>query len=272
MEILGDVADSRYRSAVGQLVRPLSSGQQDYPTEPKNYPLTQPIPKLESVVQCTGQAKVRESSKYYIAEFSPPVDFRLVLQYISDMDSFTMLHAAFVLSEQGSADITQIDGTNAMKVNGVVRVITSIDIPGANNFVAPPGVAEEVLASRRVVFAGQPVAIVVASKLSELHLYSIVDTARLTIFWRLASQLAAEKGAKQVKVVYANVKTPILTCQDAIQAKSFYPAIDDLKVGDAEAAIASAPHQVKGSMDLGGQMHFYMETQVNECTKSIMLS
>ncbi|GAU94198.1 hypothetical protein RvY_06020 [Ramazzottius varieornatus] len=220
LEILGDVADQRYRSAVGQLVRPLSSGQQDYPTEPKNYPLTLPIPKLESVVQCTGQAK-----------------------YISDMDSSTMLHAAFVLSEQGSADITQIDSTNALKVNGVVRVITSIDIPGSNNFVAPPGVAEELLASRQVVFAGQPVAIVVAT-----------------------SQVAAENGAKQVKAVYANVKTPILTCQDAIQAKSFYPAIDDLKVGDAEAAIASAPHQVKGSMELGGQMHFYMETQVAVCT------
>ena len=77
-----------------------------------------------------------------------------------------MLHAAFVLSEQGSADIAQIDGTEAMSVHGVVRVITSMDIPGTNNFVPVPGVAEELLASRNVVFAGQPIAIVVAGKYS----------------------------------------------------------------------------------------------------------
>ena len=77
-----------------------------------------------------------------------------------------------------------------------------------------------------------------------------------------ASQVAAEEGAKRVKIVYTNVKVPILTCQDAIQAQSFYPKIDDVKVGDADAAIASAAHQVKGSLDIGGQMHFYMETQV----------
>lgn len=134
----------RYRTAVGSLIdeRKISSGRQTYPTNKANYPLTQPIPKLESLVQCTGEAK-----------------------FISDEDSATMLHAAFVLSEQANADILKIDGTSALKVPGVLRIVTAMDIPGVNNFNAVWGTPEELLATRNSLYAGQPVAIVVACKI-----------------------------------------------------------------------------------------------------------
>ncbi|KAF2906096.1 hypothetical protein ILUMI_00078 [Ignelater luminosus] len=38
-------------------LRPVSKGSQDYETNESLYPLTQPIPKLEALAQCTGQAE-----------------------------------------------------------------------------------------------------------------------------------------------------------------------------------------------------------------------
>lgn len=38
-----------------RLVRGLSSGEQIYQTNEKNYPVTQPIPKLEALIQCSGK-------------------------------------------------------------------------------------------------------------------------------------------------------------------------------------------------------------------------
>ncbi|OQV18343.1 Xanthine dehydrogenase [Hypsibius exemplaris] len=221
LEIVGNSANSRFRSAVGSLSRPISSGTQDFPTNASNYPLTQPIPKLESLVQCTGEAK-----------------------YISDTDSGTMLYAAFAVAERGNADIVKIDSTDAMKYPGVVKVLTAMDIPGVNNINPNANVdQEEALASAKALFAGQPVAVVVGS-----------------------SQTAAEEGAKLVKVTYANAQTPILTCRDAIDAKSFFPSIPDMVIGDAPTAIKNAPSRVKGVLEIGSQMHFYMETQAAVCT------
>ena len=143
LEIVGNAADIRFRSAVGSLSRPISSGKQSYPSNPKNFPVTQPIPKLESLIQSTGEAK-----------------------YISDTESSSMLYAAFTLAEVGSADIFKIDGADAMTLPGVLRVLTAADIPGVNNFNPPDmPVVEQLLAAGKVVYAGQPVAIVVAGEL-----------------------------------------------------------------------------------------------------------
>ena len=91
LEVVGDLADVRYRSAVGSLIRPLSSGQQTFPTKPENYPLTKPMPKLESMIQCTGEAK-----------------------YSSDIEQEGMLHAAFVLTTLANASIYKVDTKDAM--------------------------------------------------------------------------------------------------------------------------------------------------------------
>ncbi|XP_055334051.1 uncharacterized protein LOC129585412 [Paramacrobiotus metropolitanus] len=141
-----------------------------------------------------------------------------------------------------NADIQGIDSTDALKIPGVVRVITAMDIPGANNYNPAQVSAEELLATKQSLFAGQPVAVVVAT-----------------------SRDAAEAGAKAVKVTYANVKSPLLTCQDAIDAKSFFPPVNDLVIGDAASAIKSAPHQISGQMEIGAQFHFHMETQAAVC-------
>jgi CO/xanthine dehydrogenase Mo-binding subunit len=49
------------------------------------------MPKLESLAQCTGEAK-----------------------FISDIDEHGMLHAVFVLTTEGNASIRKINMTEAM--------------------------------------------------------------------------------------------------------------------------------------------------------------
>lgn len=77
----------------------VSSGKQDIQTDPTRYPLTKPIPKLDSVKQTAGEA-----------------------QYIGDMPAMTgQLHAAFAKSTICSGDIKSIDITEAAAAPGVVR-------------------------------------------------------------------------------------------------------------------------------------------------------
>ncbi|XP_055348687.1 uncharacterized protein LOC129595644 [Paramacrobiotus metropolitanus] len=139
LEVVGGSASERYRSAIGYIPRPVSSGMQTFVSKKENYPLSQPIPKLESMVQCTGEAK-----------------------YISDIHQENFLHAAFVLTTEGRATIYRIDVTDAMALPGVVRVLTAADIPGENNITFSAESKEELLASSQSIYAGQPAAIVVA--------------------------------------------------------------------------------------------------------------
>ncbi|KAG8325288.1 hypothetical protein J6590_071543 [Homalodisca vitripennis] len=43
----------KFRSGGEEISRPLSSGRQEYFTDPQQYPLTQPMPKVESLIQCS---------------------------------------------------------------------------------------------------------------------------------------------------------------------------------------------------------------------------
>lgn len=49
-------------------------------------------------------------------------------------------------------------------MRGVVKVLLAADIPGVNNAMPSPYVAEELLCSGQVMYAGQAVAIVVAGR------------------------------------------------------------------------------------------------------------
>src|SRR6185295_5837282 len=89
-----------------------------------------------------GEAKVRGTTRY-----------------AADLPVPDILHARLVLSSEAHARIAGIDTEAARAVPGVMAVLTAADLP-----VSPdaPGRAGEPLARDEVVFAGQPVAMVVA--------------------------------------------------------------------------------------------------------------
>ncbi len=80
------------------------------------------------------------------------------LKYTGDLKLAGMLHARFVLSTYAHANITGVDASAALEVPGVQQVLTCDDLPE----VTPSSRARLMLARGRVIFVGQPVAIVLA--------------------------------------------------------------------------------------------------------------
>jgi xanthine dehydrogenase large subunit len=50
---------------------------------------------------------------------------------------------------------------------------------------------------------------------------------------------------------------------DALAAQSFQGIPRTVRRGDADSALAAAPHIYKGVTEIGGQEHFYLETQAS---------
>ncbi len=80
------------------------------------------------------------------------------LKYTGDLKLAGMLHARFVLSSYAHANIKGIDADAALALPGVRRVLTAADLPD----IAPSSRARLMLARDRVIFVGQPVAVVLA--------------------------------------------------------------------------------------------------------------
>jgi carbon-monoxide dehydrogenase large subunit len=88
-------------------------------------------------------------------------------RFVADLRLPRMTHAAFVRSPHAHARVRSIDATRAVRVPGVVAVITGADLPetGLAHINEVPGLIktpQPVLARDRVRFVGQAVAVVVA--------------------------------------------------------------------------------------------------------------
>ena len=80
------------------------------------------------------------------------------LKFTGDLKLASMLHARFVLSTYAHANISGIDASAALAVPGVQRVLMADDLPA----VTPSSRAKLMLARDRVIFVGQPIAMVLA--------------------------------------------------------------------------------------------------------------
>jgi xanthine dehydrogenase large subunit len=146
-----------------------------------------------------------------------------------------ILHAWPVIAPHAHAAIETLDASPALDEPGVVTTLTLSDVPGKNN----SGVTrhDEPLFPAEVMYFNQPVA------------------------WVLAETLeAARRGAERVQVDYRPLPA-ILTIEEAIGADSFHVGPLCLARGDAAAAIQASPHRFHGEVRIGGQEHFYLETQ-----------
>ncbi|XP_046360643.2 xanthine dehydrogenase-like [Haliotis rufescens] len=168
------------------------------------------------------------------------------VQFVADIPPAPQeVAASFVISRVGNAEIDTVDTSVAMSYPGALKYISAADIPtgGLNNFREATALAEELFCSGRVLYSGQPIGLIVA-----------VD------------KLSADTAASMVKVTYKNVQPPIITMEDAIQKKSIFPNVaQELKVGDAAAAIAGSDKQITGTIKIKHQYHFHLETQFCLC-------
>ncbi len=159
--------------------------------------------------------------------------------YIDDMaEPAGTLHACLGLSEVAHGAITGFDLSDVRAAPGVVAVLTANDVPGDND-MSPTGLHDEpILADGRVQFFGQPVFAVIAK-----------------------TREAARRACRLAKIDYAE-EPALIDVADAADDAKLVTAPLKLERGDSAAAIAAAPHTVRGQMRVGGQDHFYLEGQI----------
>lgn len=156
-------------------------------------------------------------------------------RFIDDLpEARDQLHAWIVTSPHAHARILAIDTSELPKG---AFVTTAADMPAKNDMATGIGV-EPLLATDEVHYFGQPVAIVAA------------DTRD-----------GARKAAPTIKIDYEELPA-ILTVDEALAAGSRVADVSRIRRGDPEAAIASAPITLRGEARLGGQEHFYLESQI----------
>ena len=158
--------------------------------------------------------------------------------YIDDIpEPPGLLHLYVGQAARAHARVTRLDLTAARQAPGVVLVLTPEDVPSKND-ISPFAGDDPLFAQDVVRFMGQPLFCVAAESLPKA---------------RAAAALAV--------VEYADLD-PLVTTQAARAAGSLIEATQEMRLGDAPAAIAAAPHRVSGHLSVGGQEHFYLEGQI----------
>ena len=218
----GVVADDKKSGSEDlRQLRPVQRGEHHYDQDKSRYPVTKPIKKLESEVQCTGEA-----------------------EYVDDIPRrHDEVHAAFVVSTQANCDIESVTPQEALELAGVIDFITHLDIPGDNCVKNNKNYPEKLFATNHVHYAGQAVGLIIAK------------TRNIAI-----------QAAKMVKVRYTNVKKPVLSIKEALEAneperisseRCGGPKLE----GDVEAELSAGNDIVAGEFEIGSQYHFHLETQ-----------
>ncbi|CAG8498876.1 3654_t:CDS:10 [Ambispora gerdemannii] len=148
------------------------------------------------------------------------------------------LYGTLLLSQEPHAKILSIDACEALAQPGVRGFFSAKDVPGENKW-GPIFHDEEVFASTEVYCVGQIIGLIVA------------DT-----------QTLAQEAVRLVKVEYERLSY-ILTIEEAIDKQSFFSMDRQIVRGDVDNAFKEADYIFEGSSRIGGQEHFYLETQAS---------
>ncbi|MBB3997359.1 xanthine dehydrogenase molybdopterin binding subunit [Aureimonas pseudogalii] len=163
-------------------------------------------------------------------------------RYIDDEPELPGTLQVFIaMSARAHARIRAIDLSPVRAAPGVVCVLSASDIPGVNDY-SPVFGDDPIFAEDLVSYVGQPLFAVAAADLN-----------------------AARMAAKLARVDYEDLLAAITIPQAIRLADEFGEDLlppHEMRLGDAEAALAAAPHVVEGSVETGGQDHFYLEGQI----------
>ncbi|KAE8132359.1 Molybdopterin-binding domain of aldehyde dehydrogenase-domain-containing protein [Aspergillus pseudotamarii] len=160
-------------------------------------------------------------------------------QYTDDVPVLqNELFGCMVLSTKPHAKIISVDPSAALDIPGVHDYVDHRDLPNPKaNWWGAPVTDEVFFAVDKVTTAGQPIGMILAK-----------------------SAKTAEEAARAVKIEYEELPA-ILTIEEAIETESFFEHNHYIKKGDTEAAFRHADRVITGVSRMGGQEHFYLETQ-----------
>ncbi len=184
---------------------------------------------LKAHSQAAGQSLMHESARAQVCGSAP---------YVDDIPELKgTLYAAPILSTVAHGRLKGVDASAALALPGVRGVVLAADIPGDKLFAAF-GHDEAIFADEVVQHVGQVVGLVVAD-----------------------SVMQARRAARQVKLDIEPLPA-VLTVQDALAAQQYVLPPVTVRRGEPEAALARAPHTLTGTLEVGGQEHFYLEGQI----------
>ena len=177
-----------------------------------------------------GRALPHESAVRHVTGTAP---------YIDDLPepAGTLHIAPGWCREAARGRLIGVDLTAVRAYPGVVVVLTAADVPAVND-CSPSIGGDPVFAEGTIRFHGQVVFAVVAET-------------------RAAARAAARLARFEVEA-----ERPAVTVADAVDRGSDVLPPYDFRKNDADAALATAPHHLSESFYVGGQEHFYLETQV----------
>ena len=177
----------------------------------------------------SGSSKAHESAVAQVAGLAT---------YVDDIPEVRgTLYAAPILSTTAHGKLRGVDASTALAMPGVHDVVLTHDIPGHPMLASFIG-DEPIFAIDTVQHIGQVIGLVLA------------DCVML-------ARRAARKVLLDIEPLPA-----ILTVKEALQAKSYVLPPVFVNRGNASTALAQAAHRLTGTLEVGGQEHFYLEGMV----------
>ncbi|KAG5312449.1 XDH dehydrogenase, partial [Acromyrmex insinuator] len=215
-----------YSSGGTLLKRGLSSGQQHYVTRENLWPVNQPMPKLESLKQISGEA-----------------------QYCDDLLPFPKeVFCAFVVTNVGNGEILKVSASLALEQEGVVAFFSAQDIPGQNLCISAANKLmflpedELLFAEKDILYAGQPIGVIVA----ETH-------------------NIANEAAKLVEIIYSErIKNPMISIEDVLDVKDETRIRQSVTIPTKRKG-NDIEYVLQGVFQSGSQYHYSIETQFCVC-------
>lgn len=158
--------------------------------------------------------------------------------YIDDMPDLPgTLHAALILSPVAAGRLNSIDTAHAAAMEGVVAIVTASDIVGHND-IAPIMSDEPLFAQQDLDYLGMPIGAIAAT--------------------------SNERAVRAAHAVTFDIteRGPVLDIEEAHRRGDYVLNAQRLNAGDVDAALSNADRIIEGRLDMGGQDHFYLETQI----------
>ncbi len=146
------------------------------------------------------------------------------------------LYASVFDSPVTHGNIKMLDLSEALNLDGVVKIITHKDIPGENqigNIIAD----EHLLAEDKVEYTGEPIAVIIAE-----------------------TEEIAKKAKKKIFVEFEELP-PITDPREAFKEGSLIIPPRTFAMGDVNKAFKDCEYIYEDKVDIGGQEHLYLETQ-----------
>jgi CO/xanthine dehydrogenase Mo-binding subunit len=190
-------------------------------------------------------------------------------RYAADTRLADLTHARLVLSHEAHARIVEIDASEALTLPGVIAVLIAADLPIA---AAGKGRTYEPLAKSEVVYAGQPVAMVVAETEAIAEDATQLVAVELEPLEPVLDLLkAAQPGAERARVDVADAggDSGLGDAHAAVAAASLEGeqlsdnVLDTARLadGDVDEALAASVHVVAGEFSTPWVHQGYLETQ-----------